>query len=63
MAANGRVYITNEDGHTYVLAMGREYKLLAENELGETVMATPAISDGVLYIRGGKHLFAVGRKP
>jgi hypothetical protein len=43
--------------------MGREYKLLAENELGETVMATPAISNGVLYIRGGKHLFAVGRKP
>ena len=63
VAADGRLYVTNEDGHKYVLAMGREYKLLAENELGETVMATPAISDGVLYIRGGKHLFAVGRKP
>jgi outer membrane protein assembly factor BamB len=63
VAADGRLYVTNEDGHSYVLAMGREYKLLAENELGETVMATPAISDGVLYIRGGKHLFAVARKP
>jgi hypothetical protein len=44
------------------LAPGREYKLLAQNDLGETVMAAPAISDGVLYIRGRKHLFAVGSK-
>jgi len=63
VAAGGHFYITNEDGHSYVLALGPEYKLLAENELGETVMATPAISDGVLYIRGAKHLFAVGAKP
>lgn len=63
VAADGHLYITNEEGHSYVLALGRAYKLLAENELGETVMATPAISDGVLYIRGGKHLFAVGGKP
>jgi hypothetical protein len=46
-----------------VLASGREYNILAENELGETVMATPAISSGVLYIRGGKHLFVIGAKP
>jgi outer membrane protein assembly factor BamB len=63
VSAGDRLYVTNEDGRTYVLAMGREYKLLAENELGETVMATPAISDGILYIRGRKHLFAVGRRP
>jgi outer membrane protein assembly factor BamB len=63
VAAGDYFYITNEDGHSYVLALGREYKLLAENELGETVMATPAISDGVLYIRGRRHLFAVGAKP
>ncbi len=62
VAADGRLYLTNEDGHTYVLALGNEYKLLAENDLGETVMATPAISDGVLYVRGRKHLFAIGGK-
>jgi outer membrane protein assembly factor BamB len=45
-----------------VIATGKEYKVLAENELGETVMATPAISDGVLYIRGRKQLFAIGKK-
>ena len=62
VAAGGHLYITNEEGHSYVLALGPEYKLLAESEIGETVMATPAISDGVLYVRGGKHLFAIGAK-
>jgi len=38
------------------------YKLVAGNELGEMVMATPAISAGVLHIRSGKHLFAIGAK-
>ena len=63
VTAGGRLYLTNEEGHTYVLAMGREYKLLAENDLGETVMATPAVSGDVIYMRGRKHLFAIGRKP
>lgn len=62
VAAGGRLYITNEDGHTYVLQLGAEYKLLQENELGETVMATPAISDGVLFVRGRSHLFAIASK-
>ncbi|MEK7406080.1 MAG: PQQ-binding-like beta-propeller repeat protein [Acidobacteriota bacterium] len=59
VAAGDRLYITSEDGRTHVLLTGREYKVLAENELGENVMATPAISEGVLYIRGTKHLFAI----
>ncbi|MEO7650526.1 MAG: PQQ-binding-like beta-propeller repeat protein [Bryobacteraceae bacterium] len=60
VAAGGRLYITNEDGITHVLALGREYKPLSRNELGETVMASPAISGDVLYIRGRSHLFAIG---
>jgi outer membrane protein assembly factor BamB len=63
VASGNQVYITNEDGHSFVLAPGPAYKVLAENDLGETVMATPAISDSVLYIRGGKHLFAIGARP
>jgi outer membrane protein assembly factor BamB len=62
VAAGDHLYITNEEGHSYVLALGAEYKLLAENEIGETVMATPAISGGALYMRGAKHLFAIGAK-
>ncbi len=60
VAAGGHLYITSEEGHSYVLALGSEYKLISENDLGETVMATPAIAGGVLYMRGGKHLFAIG---
>jgi outer membrane protein assembly factor BamB len=62
VAGKDRLYVTNEEGHTFVLAKGGEYKLLGENEIGETVMASPAISGDVLYMRGRKHLFAIAAK-
>jgi outer membrane protein assembly factor BamB len=62
VAATDRLYITNEDGHTFVLAKGSEYKLLGENDIGETVMASAAISGDVLYLRGRNHLFAIGAR-
>jgi outer membrane protein assembly factor BamB len=62
VAATDRLYITNEDGHTFVLAKGSEYKLLGENDIGETVMASAAISGNVLYVRGRNHLFAIGAR-
>jgi outer membrane protein assembly factor BamB len=62
VAAGGRLYITDEEGQTHVLAAGPEYKPLAVNELGEQVMATPALSGDVLYMRGRSHLFAIGAK-
>jgi len=62
VAAGDKLYITSEEGKTYVLALGREYKLVAENDVGEPVMATPAIVDGDIYIRGRNHLFAIGEK-
>lgn len=62
VAGADRLYITNEDGHTFVVAKGGEYKLLHENDLGETVMASGAIAGDVLYLRGRSHLFAIGTK-
>ena len=62
MAATDRPYITNEDGHAFVLTKGSEYKLLGEYDMGETVMASAAISGNVLYLRGRNHLFAIGRR-
>ncbi|MSV29852.1 MAG: pyrrolo-quinoline quinone [Bryobacterales bacterium] len=62
VAAGGRLYITNEDGHSYVIEQGGAYKLVAENDLGETVMSTAAILDGVIYARGRSHLFAIAGK-
>lgn len=62
VAAGGRLYVTNEEGRTFVLGQGSEYKLVAENELGEQVMSSAAIIDGVIYIRGTRHLYAIGAK-
>ena len=44
----------------FVVKAGRTYELLATNPIGEVLMATPAIADGVLYIRGMKHVIAIG---
>jgi hypothetical protein len=38
---------------------GIKYELLASNSMGEVLMATPAISDGMIFVRGLKHLFAI----
>ena len=59
VAAGGRLYVTSEDGDTYVVRLGREFELLATNELGETFMSSPAVSDGTLFFRARHHLIAV----
>lgn len=61
VAADGRLFFTSEDGSTFVVRSGRTFELLETNELDEVVMATPAISDGVLVIRGAKHLWGLER--
>ena len=62
VAADGRLYLSNEDGEMLVVAAGRKFEHLATNPMGELLMATPALSDGVMYVRSSKSLFAVGRK-
>ncbi len=59
VAADGKVYFSSEDGEVFVLRAGPKYELLASNPMGEVLLATPAISDGVIYIRGLKDLFAI----
>ena len=48
-----------KDGEVFVVKAGAAYELLAVNRMGEPLMATPAASDGMLLIRGQRHLFAV----
>ena len=60
VAADGKLYFTSEDGDTFVVRAGPEAEVIATNEIGESVMASPAVSDGVLYLRGRTHLFAIG---
>ena len=62
IAAAGRVYLTTEDGEIHVIKAGATFELLATNPMGEVLMATPALADGVLYVRGMQHLFAVAEK-
>lgn len=62
VAADGKIYFANEDGDVVVVKAGPEFELLATNPMGEVVIATPAISEGVLFIRAMHHLFAVGNR-
>ena len=63
VAADGRIYLSSEDGEMLVIAAGREFKHIATNSMGELLMATPALSQGVMYVRASESLFAIGRKP
>ena len=64
VAADDRIYLSNEDGEIIVIAAGREFRHIATNPIGELLMATPAISNGVMYVRSASSLFAIGsRRP
>jgi outer membrane protein assembly factor BamB len=60
VAADGRLYLFAETGEGYVLATGPEPVLLGTYPMGETVMATPAISDGFLIVRTLGQVVALG---
>lgn len=62
VAAAGRVYLLNESGETVVIRTGRKLDILARNSLNERVVASPAISDGRLFIRTDVHLICVGEQ-
>ena len=62
VAADGKIYLSSEDGEMFVVAAGREFKQLATNSMGELLMATPALSDGVMYVRTAESLSAIGQK-
>lgn len=60
VAADNKIYFTSDGGDVFVVQAGREFKIIAENAMGEPCRATPAISEGVLYVRTRRHLVAVG---
>ena len=62
VAADGRLYFASEDGDVFVAAAGPEYVELGKYSMGEVIMATPAISDGVLIIRTLGHLYGIGAR-
>ena len=57
--AEGRVYLSSEEGKLAVLKTGREFELLAENKFDDGFMASPAVSGKALYLRTKTHLYRV----
>jgi outer membrane protein assembly factor BamB len=60
---NGLVFFINDDGQINVIKPGPKFERVAQYELGESCYASPAISDGQVFLRGFQHLFCLGRKP
>jgi hypothetical protein len=61
VASDGKIYMSSEDGEVFVVRAGKKFGLIGRNAMGEPLMATPALAGGTMYVRGERHLFAVGR--
>jgi outer membrane protein assembly factor BamB len=62
VAGDGKLYFPSKEGVVRVVRAGPRFELLAENDLGEGLIASPAIADGEIVLRGEKHLFCVRGK-
>jgi outer membrane protein assembly factor BamB len=60
--ADGKIYITNEEGLTTVLRAGPKFEVIAENAFDEYTLSSPAISDGQIFLRTERHLYAIGKR-
>ena len=61
VAFSGYIAMTSEDGDTFMLKAGPTHEIAMTNSVDEPVYSSPAISNGRIYIRGDKHLFAIGQ--
>jgi outer membrane protein assembly factor BamB len=62
VAADGKIYLSNEDGEIAVVSAGSTFRRIAINSMGELLMATPALSDGVMFVRTSASLVAIGNR-
>jgi outer membrane protein assembly factor BamB len=61
VGGGGHVYFVSENGDTVVVKAGRSPEIVARNAIAERALASPAISNGRLFIRTDDHLFAIGK--
>jgi outer membrane protein assembly factor BamB len=61
IAADGRLYVASEDGEVYVITASPGLTQVAKNDMKEVIMATPAISDGLIVVRTLGHLYGIGQ--
>ncbi|MGI8898323.1 MAG: PQQ-binding-like beta-propeller repeat protein [Pyrinomonadaceae bacterium] len=62
VGADGKLYLASQDGDVFVVKAGRKFELLATNPMGQALMATPALSDGMLILRTDNHIYAIGER-
>jgi Ankyrin repeats (3 copies)/PQQ-like domain len=62
IAADGKLYLSSEDGDIFVARAGRQYEELAKNSMKEVIMSTPAISDGLMIVRTLGHVYGIGER-
>ena len=62
VVAGDKVYFTDDDGLTFVLAASPEFEIIAKNPIGERCYSSPAFSDGQIFLRGEQHLFCIGQR-
>jgi outer membrane protein assembly factor BamB len=62
VAGDGKIYFVSETGDVVVLRAGRTPDVLATNAMGERLIASPAISNGQIFLRSDDRLFAIGRR-
>jgi outer membrane protein assembly factor BamB len=62
VAADGKIYFVSETGETIVMQSGASPTVVARNDLGERAIASPAVSNGQIFIRTDDHLFCIGTR-
>ena len=62
IAADGKLYFSGENGDIFVVKAGPDFEVLSTNSMNDICMATPAISEGVLFFRTHHYLAAVADK-
>ncbi|HSF24470.1 MAG TPA: PQQ-binding-like beta-propeller repeat protein [Blastocatellia bacterium] len=60
--ADGNLYVTNEDGLTTVVKAGPKFEVVAENNLNDYTLSSPAISDGQIFMRTAQYLYCIGKR-
>lgn len=62
VASDGKIYIVDEEGTVYIIDSGDTFKLISEIELKDNCLTAPAITDGIIFFRTQKYLWAVGSR-
>ena len=60
--ARGLAFFINDQGQVNVIKPGASFERVAQYQLGEPCYASPALSDGQVFLRGFQHLFCIGQR-